>query len=84
MHPVELWFFSIQRIGNMFRRTLVFQCSIGAQPFWNIHDEITYCHGIVFKGSKVIVLAAMRPAMLKLVHLYSHLDGGRQMQTPSK
>ena len=49
---------------------------IGAQPFWNYHDEVTYHHGILFKGNRVIVPASMRTAMLKLVHA-SHLGVDR-------
>ena len=41
---------------------------IGAQPFWNYCDEVTYHHGILFKGSRVILPASMHTTMLKLVH----------------
>ena len=44
----------------------------GAKPFWNYRDEITYHHGVLFKGSKVIIPSAMQANMLKLVH-NSHL-----------
>ena len=44
----------------------------GARPFWNLRDEITYHHGILFKGARVIVPNSMRPEMLKLIHS-SHL-----------
>ena len=49
---------------------------IGAQPFWNYRDEVTYHHGIFFKGNRVIVPASMRTAMLKRVHA-SHLGVDR-------
>lgn len=44
----------------------------GARPFWNFRDEITYHHGILFKGGRVIVPTSMRPNMLRLIH-GSHL-----------
>ena len=46
----------------------------GARPFWNYRDEITYHHGILFKGGQVIDLvpASMRREMLRLIHS-SHL-----------
>ena len=44
----------------------------GARPFWNYRDEITYHHGILFKGGQVIVPASMRREMLRLIHS-SHL-----------
>lgn len=53
---------------------------IGAQPFWNYHDEVTYHHGILFKGCRVIVPASMCKTMLKFIHA-SHL--GVDMQTTS-
>ena len=43
-----------------------------ARPYWNFRDEITYHHGILFKGSRVIVPQSMQPSMLKLIHS-SHL-----------
>ena len=49
---------------------------IGAQPFWNYRDEVTYHHGILFKGNRVIVPASMRTTLLKLVHA-SHLGVDR-------
>jgi transposase InsO family protein len=49
---------------------------IGAHPFWNYRDEITYHHGILFKGNKVIIPTSMRTAMLKLIHA-SHLGADR-------
>ena len=44
----------------------------GARPFWNFRDEITYHHGILFKGGRVIVPTSMRPDMLRIIH-GSHL-----------
>ena len=31
----------------------------GARPFWSFRDVITYNHGILFKGSRVIVSSSM-------------------------
>ena len=45
---------------------------LGARLFWNYRDEITYHHGILFKGERVIVPASMRSEMLQLIHA-SHL-----------
>ena len=45
---------------------------LGARPFWNYRDEITYHHGILFKDGQVIVPASMRREMLRLIHS-SHL-----------
>ena len=39
-----------------------------AKPFWNYCDEITYHHGVLFKGSRVIIPSLMQSDMLKLVH----------------
>ena len=46
----------------------------GAKPFWNYRDEITYHHGVLFKGSRVIIpsRSSMQSDMLKLIHS-SHL-----------
>ena len=44
----------------------------GARPFWNFRNEITYHHGILFKGGRVIVPTSMRPDMLRIIH-GSHL-----------
>ena len=44
----------------------------GARPFWSYRDEITYHHGVLFKGSRVIIPSSMQSDMLKLVHS-SHL-----------
>lgn len=40
----------------------------GARPFWNYRDEITYHHGVLFKGSRVIIPTSMRSHVLKLIH----------------
>ena len=44
----------------------------GARQFWNYRDEVTYHHGIFFKGRRVIIPTSMHSEMLKLIH-GSHL-----------
>ncbi|KAL7889064.1 hypothetical protein AOLI_G00040380 [Acnodon oligacanthus] len=42
------------------------------QPYWNFREEISAVDGVLFKGERLIVPAAMRAKMLKHIH-ESHL-----------
>jgi len=44
------------------------QVLMGARPYWNYRSEVTYNHGILFNGSRVIVPKSMEDSMLKLIH----------------
>lgn len=44
------------------------QCHITAATFWTFRDELSIIDGIIMKGEKVFVPAALRPEMLKKIH----------------
>ncbi len=48
------------------------KCPLSVSEFWNHRDELSYLHGIIFKGEKIIVPRSLRPDMLSRIHA-SHL-----------
>lgn len=45
---------------------------MSVSEFWNHCDELSYLHGMIFKGDKIAVPTTLRPAMLSQIHA-SHL-----------
>ena len=41
---------------------------ISIHSYWNYHDEIIAQDGILYRGSRVIILQSMRSSMLRKVH----------------
>uniref|UniRef100_A0A8C2HNG3 Gypsy retrotransposon integrase-like protein 1 n=1 Tax=Cyprinus carpio TaxID=7962 RepID=A0A8C2HNG3_CYPCA len=48
------------------------KCPVSVSEFWNHRDELSYLHGIIFKGEKIVVPTSFRSDMLSRVHA-SHL-----------
>ncbi|RXN35722.1 sec1 family domain-containing 2-like protein [Labeo rohita] len=48
------------------------KCPLSVSEFWNHRDELSYLHGIIFKGEKIVVPTSLRSDMLSRVHA-SHL-----------
>lgn len=44
------------------------KCPATLLDFWNFRDEISHYDGIIFKGDKIIVPAALRSSMLERIH----------------
>ena len=43
-------------------------CQPNIKEYWNFRDELKIIDGIIFKGKKILVPTAPRPAMLEKVH----------------
>ncbi|KAK3527067.1 hypothetical protein QTP86_008648 [Hemibagrus guttatus] len=48
------------------------KCLMSVSEFWNHRDELSYLHGMIFKGDKIVIPTSLRPAMLSRIHA-SHL-----------
>ena len=48
---------------------------IATHSYWNYRDELTVQDGVLYRGSRVIILQAMRPLMLKKAHESHHGAG---------
>ena len=36
--------------------------------FWNYRDELTFAHGLILKGNKIVIPKDLRPEMLARIH----------------
>ena len=41
---------------------------VDVRPFWNFKDQLSYQHGLIFKGDKIVVPAILRDDVLKQLH----------------
>lgn len=48
------------------------KCPMIVSEFWNHRDELSYLHGIIFKGEKIVMPTSLRSDMLSRIHA-SHL-----------
>ncbi len=49
------------------------KCPLSVSEFWNHRDELSYLHGIIFKGEKIVVPTSLRSDMLSSQVKSSHL-----------
>ena len=54
-------------------------CLKQAEEFWSFRDEISLIDGVVFKGERIVIPAALRPEMLSKIHS-SHLGVEKCLQ----
>ena len=45
---------------------------VSTNPYWNYRDELVVNNGLILKGERVVIPKALRPEMLRQLHL-SHL-----------
>ncbi|KAK3538868.1 hypothetical protein QTP86_018772 [Hemibagrus guttatus] len=48
------------------------KCLMSVSEFWNHRNELSYLHGMIFKGDKIVIPTSLRPTMLSRIHA-SHL-----------
>jgi len=59
------------------------KCPVSVSEFWNHCDELSYLHGIIFKGEKIVIPTSLRSNMLSRVHA-SHLGIEKALRRPSR